>query len=87
VTGRANFALSQVRPRSSTTLLSVVVLALAACGEVATQPISAGTGPQPTLPAPQQTLIPTVNIAPAKGWPTGAMPQAAPGMHVSAGPR
>jgi glucose/arabinose dehydrogenase len=64
--------------------LLVVVLALAACGEMATLPISAGTGPRPTLPPPQSTLIPTVNIAPAKGWPAGTIPQAAPGMHVTA---
>jgi glucose/arabinose dehydrogenase len=31
-------------------LFGVVVLALTACSEVATLPISAGTGPQPTLP-------------------------------------
>jgi glucose/arabinose dehydrogenase len=61
-----------------------MVLALAACGEVATLPISAGTGPKPTLPAPQQTLIPTVYIAPAKGWPAGVTPQAALGTQVVA---
>jgi glucose/arabinose dehydrogenase len=64
--------------------MGVVVLALAACGEVATLPVSAGIGPQPTLPPPQQTLIPTVNIAPARGWPPGATPRAAPGTRVVA---
>jgi glucose/arabinose dehydrogenase len=73
-----------MRPRSSSTLIGAVVLALAACGEMATLPISAGIGPKPTLPAPQRTLIPTVNIAPAKGWPPGAMPQAARGTRVNA---
>ena len=47
-------------------------------------PLSAGTGPRPTLPAPHQTLIPTVNIAPAKGWPMGATPQAATATRVAA---
>ena len=65
-------------------LIAVVALALAACGEVATLPVSAGTGPQPTLPPPHQTLIPTVHIAPANGWPPGATPQAAPGTRVAA---
>lgn len=51
----------RVRPRPCAALIGVMVLALAACGEMATLPISAGTGPQPTLPPPQQTLIPTVN--------------------------
>ncbi|MCK9381455.1 MAG: sorbosone dehydrogenase family protein [Sulfuritalea sp.] len=61
-----------------------MALVLAACGEVATLPIAAGTGPQPALPAPQVTLVPTVNIAPAQGWSPGATPQAAPGMRVGA---
>ena len=84
MTGRSRFAVRRVRPRSCAPLIGVVVLALAACGEVATLPIAAGTGPQPTLPPPRQTLIPTVNIAPAKGWPPGATPQAAPGTRVAA---
>ena len=61
---------------------SLLALALAACGEVATLQVSAGTGPVPTLPEPRPTLIPTVNIAPAVGWPAGVMPQPAPGMRV-----
>jgi len=73
-----------MRTRSSSALIGAVVLALAACGEVATLPLSAGIGPEPTLPPPRHTLIPTVNIAPAKGWPLGATPQAAPGTRVVA---
>jgi glucose/arabinose dehydrogenase len=73
-----------MRLRSTVPLIGAMVLALAACGEVATLPVSAGTGPRPTLPAPQQTLIPTVYIAPAKGWPAGVTPQAAPGTQVAA---
>jgi glucose/arabinose dehydrogenase len=61
-----------------------LMLHLAGCGEVATLPESAGVGPRPTLPPPNQTLIPTVNIAPAKGWPAGATPLAAAGLAVSA---
>jgi len=67
-----------------TPLIGVAVLALAACGEMATLPISAGSGPRPMLPPPQQTLIPTIHIAPAKGWPGGATPQAAAGTKVAA---
>ena len=65
-------------------MFTLAVAALTACAEMATLPIAAGTGPHPTLPMPQQTLIPTMNIAPAKGWPPGATPQAAPGMRVGA---
>ena len=36
------------------------------------------------LPPPHPTLIPTVNIAPAKGWPAGATPIAADGLKVAA---
>jgi glucose/arabinose dehydrogenase len=61
-----------------------LILNLAGCGEVATLPESAGIGPRPTLPQPNQTLIPTVNIAPAKGWPAGATPIAAAGLAVNA---
>jgi glucose/arabinose dehydrogenase len=65
-------------------LLGAASLVLAGCGEVAKLPVSAGTGPRPTLPAPHPTLIPTVNIAPARGWPAGTTPQAAPGTQVQA---
>jgi glucose/arabinose dehydrogenase len=76
--------LGPVRSNSRAWLLCMMTLALYACGEMATQPLAAGTGPRPTLPAPQVTLIPTVNIAPARGWPPGVTPQAAPGMSVAA---
>ena len=75
-----------VRPRWIASLMGIAALALtlSACGEMAKLPVSAGTGPQPTLPSPEPTLIPTINIAPAKGWPPGAAPQAATGLRVVA---
>ncbi|RPH99775.1 MAG: sorbosone dehydrogenase family protein [Lysobacterales bacterium] len=68
--------------------LKIVVLALAAasvvaCGSVARLPVAAGTGPHPVLPEPERSLIPVVNIAPAKGWSAGQVPVAAPGTAVS----
>jgi glucose/arabinose dehydrogenase len=60
------------------------ILLLAACGEMSRIPEAAQTGPNPELPAPQSSLLPTVNIAPAKGWPEGATPRAAPGFAVAA---
>lgn len=72
------------RQHVRTALIGMLVLTLTGCSEMAKLPISAGTGPQPILPAPHRTLIPTVNIAPAKGWISGAMPVAAPGTHVRA---
>lgn len=65
-------------------LLGVAVAILGACGEMATLPVAAGTGPRPQLPPPQSRLLPTVNIAPALGWPSGATPQAAAGTQVRA---
>ena len=65
-------------------LALTVVSALAACGDMAKLPDTAGMGPRPTLPAPVISLIPTVNIAPAKGWPAGMMPTAMAGLTVTA---
>jgi glucose/arabinose dehydrogenase len=44
----------------------------------------AGVGAQPALPQPNPSLIPTLNIAPAVGWPHGGTPVAAPGTTVVA---
>lgn len=43
-----------------------------------------GIGPNPTLNMPEKKLIPTVNIAPAIGWPAQTKPTAAPGISVAA---
>jgi glucose/arabinose dehydrogenase len=59
-------------------------LSLVACSEMSRLPSGADTGPNPTLPEPNRTLIPTVKIAPAKGWPAGVTPKAAPGTRVAA---
>lgn len=69
------------------TRLALLIMAagvLAACGESSTLQVSDGTGPSPKLPEPNKTLIPTVNIAPAVGWPAGAKPTAAAGTQVAA---
>lgn len=71
-------------PRAIDAVAVLMVLAAAGCGEVATVPESAGFGPQPVLPDPHPTLIPTLHIAPAKGWPDGMAPVAAPGLSVHA---
>lgn len=62
----------------------LAALSLSACGERATLDIAAGTGANPQLPAPKKTLLPTMNIAPAKGWPTGGAPRPAEGLAVKA---
>lgn len=43
-----------------------------------------GYGLNPELPKPETSLIPTVNVAPAKGWPENAKPTAVAGTQVVA---
>ena len=62
---------------------ALALLVLTAC-ESARLPVEAGMGPDPELPPPRKTLIPTVRIAPAKGWPAGVTPTPAPGYAVNA---
>jgi glucose/arabinose dehydrogenase len=64
-------------------LLTAVAASLAACGESATLQVADGTGPNPELPPPNKTALPTVNVAPARGWPAGAKPVAATGLTVA----
>jgi glucose/arabinose dehydrogenase len=62
-------------------LVTLLAPASAALASSAPEP---GYGPSPELPAPDSQLIPTVDIAPAVGWPEGASPRAAPGLAVTA---
>ncbi len=65
-------------------LLLTTLPLLAACGETAALPWTAGTGPNPQLVAPKKTLLPTMQTAKAVGWSNGAMPSPAPGLKVNA---
>jgi glucose/arabinose dehydrogenase len=58
--------------------------ALAACADRPTTPVRETIGSEPTLPAPQRQLIPTIRIAPAVGWSDGAMPAPAEDLAVNA---
>ena len=68
--------------------LSLFVLAtLTACSSNSTTTDTAalpGIGANPVLPAPTKSLLPVVNIAPAKGWPEGGKPITAAGTQVLA---
>lgn len=64
-------------------LLAVALVLLLASCESARLPVEASMGPNPQLPPPRKTAIPTVLIAPAKGWPQGATPAAAAGLKVT----
>jgi len=65
-------------------LIAALATGLVACGESSTLQVSDGIGPSPKLPEPNKTLMPTVNIAEAVGWPDGAKPTPAPGLQVMA---
>ena len=57
--------------------------AVAACGQSNGQQNSpVGYGPNPTLPAPQRSLIPTVKVSEVVGWPAGITPRAPTGFRV-----
>src|SRR5918995_1280362 len=65
-------------------MLAVVTLGAGACREMARLSVEEGMGPHPKLPAPTKTLIPTLKIAPAKGWPEGVKPTPARDLAVNA---
>lgn len=75
---------AHTRHTTSLAMLLTCIVGCSGCGETARLSTKAGTGPNPTLPAPTKTLIPTVKIATAVGWPAGAMPTPAAGLAVNA---
>src|SRR5687767_9742343 len=64
--------------------LTMCTFLAAGCMGTARLPFSAGVGPDPQLPAPRQELIPTVEVAKARGWPSGVTPKPASGLRVTA---
>ena len=67
--------------------MSIMALALplAACSDPKdTATAEQSYGSAPTLPAPEKSWLPTINIATATGWPDGGKPKAASGMAVNA---
>jgi len=59
-------------------------LLMSACAAPARLSVADGTGPSPALPAPRTSLIPTVKVAPAKGWAAYERPSTAAGTVVNA---
>src|SRR5688572_21698529 len=64
-------------------LLAILFLLAACAGSPSGQHIDAGSGPNPVLPQPESKPIPTVKVAPAKGWSGDQKPSAARGFAVS----
>ncbi|WP_300376037.1 sorbosone dehydrogenase family protein [Henriciella sp.] len=73
-----------MRIASTISLLSLLSVGVVACATSSQAPVSIGYGPSPVLPEPKTSLIPTVDIAKATGWPEGARPRAAKGLEVQA---
>jgi glucose/arabinose dehydrogenase len=65
-------------------LAAPLAFCLAGCADIARLAPEAGFGPNPALPAPRPERVPTIQIAPATGWPSGAAPTPAAGLAVSA---
>lgn len=61
---------------------SFCTLTLAACTQGSSDPFI-GFGPDPKLPGPKTSLIPTLNAREAVGWPAGAKPTAPAGFTVT----
>ena len=61
-----------------------LLLLMTGCTMPSKSPITESYGSKPHLPQPKTGLLPTVNIAPAKGWPEGKMPTPAIGLKVQA---
>ncbi len=79
----------RTRAERWTVVTAVVLLVLGVgiytfSGDTARLPDTASYGQNPPIPEPTKTLIPTVKIAPAKGWAAGAKPTAAAGLAVEA---
>ena len=64
-------------------LIAAALLA-AACAEMSRLPPGADVGPRPTIAEPVHRWLPTLQVAPAIGWPAGGKPRAAGGFEVRA---
>ena len=64
--------------------LMLFAATICACGDRALLLANEDTGATPRIVAPKQSLVPTLKIAPAIGWPADASPVAADGWTVTA---
>ncbi|MDN3921539.1 PQQ-dependent sugar dehydrogenase [Roseateles violae] len=70
-----------MHPLLAASALLLTLLPGAALAQAAMPP---GFGPNPVLPAPQRSLLPTIHVADAVGWRSGDKPTPAPGLAVAA---
>ena len=60
-----------------------LAVAVTACADKPAKDVSAAQGPNPSLDAPSERVIPTVNVAKGEGWPEGTKPTTAAGLTVA----
>ncbi|HSD17846.1 MAG TPA: sorbosone dehydrogenase family protein [Thermomonas sp.] len=60
-----------------------MLMSVPGCGGGEAGQTGAHAGSDPVLPPPQRSLIPTVDIAPATGWPAGVTPTPSPGLRLT----
>jgi glucose/arabinose dehydrogenase len=72
------------RPFARLAIITLATVQLAACGATAKLAVEQGIGPRPTLPPPNTSLLPTINVVTAKGWADGEAPTTAEGTRVAA---
>ena len=72
-----------MRPNYLLAIVACLVTATA-CAERSQLTREQTVGPDPVLPAPSSTPIPTMHVAPAKGWPAGTKPTSPEGRNVTA---
>ncbi len=74
----------KIKNQTAVVLVLLASFSVVESAEVVNEKGQTDMGSNPVLPEPHSTLIPTVNIAPAIGWPKGVMPTPAPGLDVNA---
>jgi len=71
-------------PSQRFVLLMTTAALLSACGENSKLPFQAGVGPNPQLPEPTTSVIPTLKVSKAVGWKEGDTPKVVDGFKVQA---
>jgi glucose/arabinose dehydrogenase len=85
--GRAVLSAVHVRSLVALAAASAAANVLALPGDSGRGPVASPAdtiGPTPRIAPVDKKVLPTVQVAPAKGWPAGAKPSTAPGLSVAA---
>jgi len=82
---RLNCKLKDIKMKIKFLIVPILIsIALSGCGESAKNDITQSMGPNPALPDPVETMLPTVHVAKAIGWQNDSKPIAVQGTSVNA---